>query len=507
MEESKHFNIFNKGGYNRFSPGRQLANIAEAKPDGPALIYISQENKESVMSWRELHCLSNRIANYLLQQGIGKGSYVLVALGNTNTHIAAAFGIWKTGACYVPVSNRSPKKNMLEICRIVSPKLIITNRSKPQGCKSLSSTELRELVKDCSPEMPPDVDAVPNLANCSGGTTGLVKLIVQNMPAGESDEGLQSWFKNSGMNFEMRQLLAGPLFHGAPHTAAFNGLYSGNTLIMPASLKPEDIVKTIKKYRVEYVQLVPTLMQRIIKLPDFNKDELKSLKALCHTGGICSADLKRAWIEILGAEKIYEIYAMSECVGMTSIRGDEWLKHPGSVGKMPVGQISIRDEEGKELPKGSTGEIFMSWGGNAPDVSYKNMPPIEADEKGFRSVGDMGYVDEDGYLYFADRRCDMIVSGGENIFAAEVENVLRKHRKVAEAVIVGLPDKEWGRRIHAIVEASEPVTEKELIKFSLDYLPPYKIPKSFEFVSRIPCTESGKIQRRVLMEESIRKGF
>ena len=192
---------------------------------------------------------------------------------------------------------------------------------------------------------------------------------------------------------------------------------------------------------------------------------------------------------------------------MTSIRGDEWLEHPGSVGKLSVGAISIRDEEGNELPHGEIGEIFMSWGDNSPSVTYKNMPSIEADEKGFKSVGDMGYVDSDGYLYFADRRCDMIVSGGENIFAAEVENVLKKHSKVVDAVIVGLPDKEWGRRIHAIIESSKPVTEKELIKFALDYLPPYKIPKSFEFLDEIPRNESGKIQRHVLMEESIKKGF
>ena len=507
MPVYKHFNKFNFDEKSRFTPGKQLENIAKIKPNEPALIYISKENKETVMTWKALETLSNQIAWYLMDQGIGKGSSVVVALTNIPTHIALAFGIWKTGACYVPISNRTPKKNLHEICTTVSPSLVVSNHNTPVGYKCLNTSELKELASGYSCEMPPDVDAIPNMANCSGGTTGVTKVIEQNMPAGESDEGLKTWFRSSGMTFEMRQLLAGPLFHGAPHSVAFNGLYCGNTLVMPANLKADVIVSTIKKYKIEYVQLVPTLMQRIIKLPDLNKDDLASLKVLCHTGGICSADLKKEWLNILRPEQIYEIYAMSECIGMTSIRGDEWLKHPGSVGKMASGLLEIRDESGNTVPNGEIGEIFMSWGKQGPNVTYKNISPIEADEKGFKSVGDMGYVDEDGYLFFVDRRCDMIVSGGENIFAAEVEAVLKQHSKVVDAIIVGLPDREWGRRIHAIIEASQPVTEKELIKFALDYLPPYKIPKSFEFLDEIPRNESGKVQRNALMEESIKKGF
>ncbi|MBP3539513.1 MAG: AMP-binding protein, partial [Oscillospiraceae bacterium] len=234
---------------------------------------------------------------------------------------------------------------------------------------------------------------------------------------------------------------------------------------------------------------------------------LESIEAFCHTGGVCSKDLKREWLEIIEPEKLYELYSMTECIGMTHIRGDEWLKHPGSVGKISNGDISIRDDDGNELPVGETGNIFMAWGGEAPKVIYKNVPPIEPDENGYRSVGDMGYLDADGYLYFADRRSDMIVSGGENVFAAEVEEVLKKHKKVNEAVVIGLPDKEWGHRIHAILETNEPTSSKELIKFALDYLPPYKIPKSFEFLDEIPRNDSGKFVRPQLIEESLKKGY
>ena len=196
---------------------------------------------------------------------------------------------------------------------------------------------------------------------------------------------------------------------------------------------------------------------------------------------------------------------MTECVGMTFIRGDEWLTHQGSVGRMPCGHISIRDDAGNDLPTGQTGEIFMSWGANMPKVEYKNIAPLKSDEQGFRSVGDIGYVDDEGYLYFKDRRSDMIVTGGENVFAAEIEAVLKKHKKIDDAVVVGLPDKEWGHRIHAFVESSEPVSDKSLIKFALNYLPPYKIPKSFEHIDHIPRNESGKVVRSKMVEQYLKK--
>ena len=507
MSTTEHFNIFNPEDDGFFTPGKQLENIARVKPDEPALIYISPENKESVTTWRQLELLSNRIAWYLLGLGIKPGKSVIVALPNIPTHIALAFGIWKAGGCYVPVSSRVPQRNMAEICRCVDPTLVVTNRKKPEGYESLSTSELRTLCEEYPETMPPDILAIPNLSNCSGGTTGKTKVIQQNTPAGESGPGLIRWFRYSGMAFEQRQLLAGPLFHGAPHTAAFNGLYGGNTLVMPASFDAADIVRLIKEYQIEYVQMVPTLMQRIIRLPGFRKEDIASLKAMSHTGGICSRDLKLQWLEIIPPKRLYEIYSMTECIGMTSIRGDDWMKHEGSVGKMEGGHISIRDEDGHELPAGQIGEIFMSWGDWDLDVHYKNVPELEKDNCGFRSVGDMGWLDEEGYLYFADRRSDMIVTGGENVFAAEVEAVLKKHKKVADAVVVGLPDKEWGHRIHAIVETSEAVTAKELIKFALDYLPPYKIPKSFEFVDSIPRNESGKVVRSRLIEESLEKGY
>lgn len=178
----EHFNYFNTAEESFFTPGRQLANIARVKPDAPAIIYISPENEESVMTWRELETLSNRIAWYLMGQNIGAGKSVIVALPNIPTHIAIAFGIWKSGACYVPVSNRAPQRNMVEICECVNPALVVTNRKRPAGYPAISTTDLKTLCAELSDEMPPDVLAIPNLANCSGGTTGKTKVLSRICP-------------------------------------------------------------------------------------------------------------------------------------------------------------------------------------------------------------------------------------------------------------------------------------------------------------------------------------
>ena len=506
-KNNRYFNIFNTGVEDFVTPGRQLSYIAAVKPNEPAIIYISPEKHETRMTWRELEVLSNRIAWYLLDKGIGSRDSVIAALPNIPTHIALAFAIWKAGACYVPVSNRSPMRAMAEICTCVSPALVVTNGNKPAGYACISTAELRQACADYPASMPADRLAVPNIANLSGGTTGKLKLIEQNMAAGMDDNSFKSWFNISGMEFEQRQLLAGPVFHGAPHTAAFDGLYSGNTLVMSASLSPETVLELIGKYQIEFVQMVPTLMQRIARLEGVKSEDFASIKALCHTGGACSKELKHRWMQLMPPEKIFEIYSMTECIGMTSIRGDDWLHHEGSVGRPLGGRISIRAEDGTELPTGEVGEIFMIWGDNGPTVEYKNCEKLPRDEDGFRSVGDMGCLDEEGYLYFADRRSDMIVTGGENVFAAEVETVLKKHSDVTDAVVIGLPDQEWGHRIHAIVETNEKLTQKELIRFALNYLPPYKMPKSIEFTPCIPHNESGKVLRGKLVKSSLSKGY
>lgn len=401
----RFFNQFNRGTVDFVTPGRQLEFIADAEPDTDAVIAIDKAGGVKKISYDCLRKASNRLAHFLLKQGIGRGSRVMVLYPNGIEHFIAAFAIWKTGACYVPVSHKAAAYEIEASCKELMPSAAFSDIEVPCTALQIGSTELKDVMDGQPDSFPPDIKANPNLITLSGGTTGKMKFIRQTFPCGLDDDILQGWFYMSGMSFSERQLLTGPLFHGAPHTAAFNGLFAGNTLIVPRNLCPENILHLIEAYKIEFVQMVPTLMGRIAKLPACTREALSSLKAICHTGGACPAWLKEQWIELLSPERVYEIYSMTECIGLTCIRGDAWLKHKGSVGRPVQGsRVSIRDMQGNELPPDRIGEIFMTVPGNYRLTEYVNTEPLKELPGGYRTVGDMGFVDGDTNAHKAQNR-------------------------------------------------------------------------------------------------------
>lgn len=501
------FNKFNKGTSNFVTAGMQLKYIADYKPDSIAIIYIDKIGRTSSITWRQLFIQSNKLAWMLKERKIGKGSVVMVAWPNSIEHIIATFAIWKVGACYLPISYKIAKKELVEITDMISPAIAFAEFEVPKATLTLNIKTMYESMIGQREDMPEDIKVNSNMISLSGGTSGKSKLVCQDMASGISDDIFKLWFHISGMEFEQRQLLIGPLFHGAPHTAAFNGLFSGNTLIIPRNLCPGNIVRLIKEYKVEYMQVVPILLNRIIRIPNIQKEDFDSIKAICHTSGFCSDFLKHKLIDLLGPEKVYEIYSMTEVVGLTCIRGDEWLRHPGSVG-LPAGKgkISIRDNKGVELPPYTMGEIYMTSPDERFNTKYMNKEQLKVTKDGFRSVGDLGYVDHDGYLYFVDRRNDMLVTGGENVFANEVESALLMHKDIEDAIVIGIPDEEWGRRLHSIIESKQRISEEELKSFLRQYLSPYKIPRTFEFVTNLRRSESGKVDREQMLKECVVRG-
>lgn len=501
------FNKFNRGTSNFVTAGMQLKYVADYKPDSTAIIYIDKEEKTSFITWRQLFIQSNKLAWMLKEKKIEPGAVIMVAWPNCIEHIIVAFAIWKIGACYLPISNKTAANELLEISNMISPSIAFAEFDVPGVPSTLNIKMMYEGMEGQPEEMPEDIEADPNMISLSGGTSGKPKLIRQNMPSGISDDIFQIWFHMSGMGFEQRQLLLGPLFHGAPHTAAFNGLFSGNTLVIPRNLCPCNIVKLIKKYQIEYIQMVPTILNRIIKLPGIQKKDFASIKAICHTSGFCSDWLKQRWMNLLEPKKVYEIYSMTEIIGLTCIRGDEWLKHPGSVG-LPVGngKILICDNQGRELPPRELGEIYMTSPAECFSTEYMNKGQLEITACGFRSVGDFGYVDEEGYLYFVDRRNDMLVTGGENVFVTEVESALLRHKDIMDVIVIGIPDEEWGRRIHAVIESIRELPEEELRAFLRQYLSPYKIPKTFEFVKSLRRVGNCKTDRDRILRECVARG-
>jgi len=265
----------------------------------------------------------------------------------------------------------------------------------------------------------------------------------------------------------------------------------------------------VERFGVQWVALVPTMMNRVARLPeDLRKArDMSSLERVWHTAAPMPPWLKLFWIDWLGPERIWEMYGGSEGIGITQLDGTEWLEHRGSVGKPLGGELLIRGENGKSLPPGEVGEVYMRLIGadpSKPTYEYVGAQSRRLPD-GFESLGDFGWVDEDGYLYIADRRTDLIISGGRNIYPAEIEAALLEHPAVAEAIAIGLPDADLGARVHAIVrlEAGADASAGELLDFAGERLIAYKLPRTLEFTEAALRDEAGKARRSRLREERI----
>jgi bile acid-coenzyme A ligase len=259
---------------------------------------------------------------------------------------------------------------------------------------------------------------------------------------------------------------------------------------------------------VEWVLFVPTMMQRIWRLPEAVRAryDLSSLRRVMSTGAPSPAWLKRAWIDWLGPERIFEAYGGTERTGGTMISGSEWLAHPGSVGRPTLGRrIRIQRPDGSECAPGEVGEVFMMPpGGRGTTYRYIGAEPVAARD-GWETLGDMGWLDAEGFLYLVERKSDMILVGGANVYPAEIEAALDAHPAVRSSAVIGLPDDDLGNRVHAIVDAPAPVDADELRAHLAQHLAHYKIPRSFEFVSEPLRDDAGKVRRSALREERLHR--
>jgi bile acid-coenzyme A ligase len=269
----------------------------------------------------------------------------------------------------------------------------------------------------------------------------------------------------------------------------------------------EETLRAIEQHHGSVLYMVPTMMKRILRLEDDVrlKYDMSSLRVVWHLAEPCPEWLKQSWIDWLGAERIFELYAGTEAQTATIISGVEWLTHRGSVGRVIPGTVKITSDTGEELPAGEMGEVWMRSLREAPTYRY-----VGADartlEGGWESLGDMGRLDDEGYLYLGDRAADMILSGGANIYPAEIESALQEHPHVRSCAVIGLPDEDKGSIVYAIIEADrEQVSEEELKTFLGERLVIYKIPRNFEFVSTPLRDDAGKVRRSALREERLKK--
>jgi bile acid-coenzyme A ligase len=304
-------------------------------------------------------------------------------------------------------------------------------------------------------------------------------------------------------------LVPGPLYHAGPFITAWQQLLCGGTVVLMSRFDPEEALALIERHRVDWVLFVPTMMQRIWRLPRAVRErfDVSSLRRVMSTGAPSPVWMKRAWIEWLGPEKVWEAYGGTERSGGTLISGTEWLAHPGSVGKPTLGRkIRIQRADGSACAPGEIGEVFMlPPGGPGSTYRYIGAAPV-ASPDGWETLGDMGFLDADGYLHLVERKSDMILVGGANVYPAEIEAALDAHPAVRSSAVIGLPDDDLGSRLHAIVDAIAPVGEEALRAHLAEHLAVTKIPKSFEFVTEPLRDDAGKVRRSALREARLPRG-
>lgn len=468
----------------------QLHRLAADRPDRPAVTC-----GDEAVTYPQLIDRIDDLAHELRGLGVGEGDMVTIALPNSVEWFVAFAAAWRLGATPQPVSSRLPQREIDAIVELANPRVVVGVPDGSVPGRATLPIGHRAPARPAGTELPIVVSKEWK-APTSGGSTGRPKLIVSGDPAAmDPDVPSALTFGAAGP-----MIMPGPLYHNGPLIWSVQGLLHGNGVVVLPRFDPEATLAAIQDHRGEVVYMVPTMMKRIWRLPEDVRlsYDLDSLKVLWHLAEPCPEWLKQVWIDWLGPERIFELYGGTEGQTATVITGVEWLAHRGSVGRPVPGSVQITDADGNELPAREMGEVWLKNLRDTPTYRYVGAEARTRDG-GWESLGDMGWVDEDGYLYLGDRASDMILSGGANIYPAEVEFAIQEHPKVRSVAVIGLPDEDKGNTVHAIVEADAgDIDEVELRSFLADRLVTYKIPRTFEFVDEALRDDAGKVRRSAL---------
>ncbi|MBT9386636.1 AMP-binding protein [Pseudooceanicola sp. CBS1P-1] len=483
--------------------GARLRQLAAERGAAEALRFLPASGPEQVFSWAALNDMADGFARALSARGVGQGDVVGFALGNIPAHVALAVAIWRVGATTMVLDPGMKAEGMAAMKARSKAALVI---AQTPGRGDISLSDFETLATQQPATEVPDRISTPGKIVLSGGSTGLPKMMCDDRPFTRIPGA--SWGRVAprlGFRCDQVQLVCGAMSHNAPFTWAQNGLFEGNRLVLMERFDALRALQVIDRYQVGFAMLVPTMMVRMHDRLADSGATLDSLHALYHTGAPCAPWLKRAWIDTLGPGRVTEMYGSGENTGQTTITGAEWLAHPGSVGRGFETEIRIYSPEGTLLPAGEAGEIFMrpdDLGGRS-HYAGPDAPRPERDADGFQSIGDVGWLDGEGYLYLGGRRDDVINTGGVKVHPETVEAVLLQHPAVADAVVFGATDREWGQRVIACIEA-KPGTSLDpgaLRQFCATRLSPQEVPKQVALRDTLPRDGFGKIRRKAIARD------
>ena len=478
---------------------RQLQLLAEQDPTRPAVTCGNESLTRAQLVER-----IDELAHDLRGRGVSESRMVTIAEPNSVDWFVAFGAAWRLGATPQPISSRLPGRELEMIVELADPAAVLgVPEGSLDGRVCLPIGYRAAAISDADGELP-DLTASAWKAPTSGGSTGRPKLIVSGDPA-QMDPGEPAPLL---LGKDGCLVMPGPLYHNGPLVWACQALLNGNHVVVLPRFDAEATLAAIETYRATVVYLVPTMMKRIWRLPEEVRTgyDLTSLRVVWHLAEPCPEWLKQVWIDWLGAERIFELYAGTEAQAGTVITGEEWLAHRGSVGRPAPGTVSITDPFGTELGAGEMGEVWLRSVRDTPTYRYVGAEARRRDG-GWESLGDMGYLDADGYLHLGDRSADMILTGGANVYPAEVEAAIQEYSGVHSVAVIGLPDDDKGNVVHAIVEADPAeVDEAELRAFLAERLVVYKLPRTIEFVSEPLRDDAGKMRRSALRQERLDRG-
>ncbi|HET9732613.1 MAG TPA: AMP-binding protein [Acidimicrobiales bacterium] len=498
--------------------------IAAKTPDKPA--YVMAGSGETV-TYGELDRRSNQLAQLFRRVGLRRGDSVAVFMENNAHYFEVTWAAQRSGLYYTAISSRLTAGEVAYILRDCGARLLVTSRGKADVAAAavaespevttrlmcggtVEGFDSYEEVRDAQPDTPIADESEGQDMLYSSGTTGQPKGVKVPLPA-EAPIGTPTGVYLLGVGLygldaDNVYLSPAPLYHAAPLRFTMSWMRAGATVVVMETFDPLEYLRLVERHRVTHSQVVPTMFVRMLKLDEEVRRsfDLSSLRVVIHAAAPCPIPVKRQMIEWWGPI-IYEYYAGTEGNGFTAITSEEWLEHPGSVGRAILGTIHIVGEDGEEVPPGEAGTIFFESGS---PFEYHNDPEKTAasrNDRGWSTLGDIGYVDPDGYLYLTDRKAYMIISGGVNIYPQEAENLLVTHPKVADAAVIGVPNDDLGEEVKAVVQlmaevGAGPDTEAELIAFCRAHLAHFKCPRSVDFVTELPRLPTGKLYKRLLRE-------
>ncbi|MEO8187333.1 MAG: acyl-CoA synthetase [Burkholderiaceae bacterium] len=492
----------------------------QAKTDPQGIAYRMLESGQAV-TWSELEQRSRRCAAFLIARGLRTGDGIAVFLDNHPRYFEILWAAHRIGLYYTTVSRHLKAAEVLYIVNDCGAKVLFTSTSLLAAADDLAKgtehlnrisldgtapgfedyeTALQAIPTNVTlPDTPEGTDF-----SYSSGTTGLPKGIKRDLACANKHFVAEPSERTRWKDFDRNTvyLSTAPFYHTAPVRWNMNVMRQGGSCVLMEKFDAQAALAAIERFRITHSQWVPTMFIRLLRLPDDQRlaHDLSSLRFAIHAAAPCPAWVKQAMIDWWGPI-LYEYYSGTELVGRTSLNSAEWLSHQGSVGRAEFGAVHILDEDGQPQPAGTPGVIWFSGG---PTFQYHGDPQKTRqafNAQGWASYGDIGYLDDEGYLYLTDRLANMIVSGGVNIYPQETENVLTQHPCVHDVAVVGVPNEEFGEEVKAVIQLRHgihgtPELADELIAWCRDRLSTLKCPRSVDFVENLPRTETGKLLKR-----------